>query len=471
MRRLALLLLLFLTQVVVGRTTEPAPDLPTGKLDLQGIVISRVTTAEAPFKPVAGAEVRLEGTSKVTTTDAGGSFKFTGLMSGIYQVSTSKDGAQARATVHLSESAPSAACLVLTPAGTTMWGLTPLGMDTVYVALNQCQQGGPDPGPFLDPNSSPGTTLSYPAAVVNEWRDLLLERGELSPVDFGKQTPVTAALNSFMLLPPENPPFTGYQPLRFQPVWLAFRPDGKRLYAACSDQCIRFFDPAVLKPAGSIPTSDSIVTDLAVSNRYLAATLMSPTPGLLVLDTATHQERKLFEVPCGQPQAVAVVDQSFLVAGDNGILCRLDAATGTVLGSAPVGSKPTSIAVDANRVYVVNSGSGDLSVLTYPDLKPAGRLRVGTSPRKVAVHGNRVAVSLNGTNQVALLDSNGPTLLSTPEVGAGPVGLAFSRDGSLLYVACREGGTVAVLDGRTGVLQYSTTPQPLSAPFGLAVHP
>lgn len=470
MRRLALLLLL-LTGVVVGRTSEPAPALPTGKLDLQGIVISRVTTAEAPFKPVAGAEVRIEGTDQVTTSEAGGGFKFSGLAPGVYALTAGKNGARARATVHLNASAPSAACLILTPAETTMWGLTPLGKDTVYIALNNREGVGLDSSPFLNPNSSPGTTLSYPAALINGWRDILLDRGELSLVDFSKQTPVTASLNSFMLFPPDNPPFTGYQPLRFQPVWLAFRPDGKRLYAACSDQSIRFFDPGVLQPMGSIPASDSIITDLAVSDRFLAATLMSATPGLLVLDTATHKERKLYEVPCGQPQAVAAVDQTFLVAGDNGTLCRLDAATGTVLGTAAVGSKPTSIAVEANRVYVVNSGSGDLSVLTYPDLKPAGRLRVGSSPRKVAVHGNRVAVSLYGTNQVAVLDSNGPTLLATPEVGAGPVGLAFSRDGSRLYVACREGGTVAVLDGRSGALLFSTTPQPLSAPFGLAVHP
>ncbi len=461
MRRLALLLLL-LTRMVSGDPT---------RLDLQGIVISRVTTADSPFKPVAGAEVRLEGTDQVTTSEAGGGFKFSGLAPGVYALTATREGAQARATVHLNASSPSAACLILTPAGTSMWGLTPLGKDTVYVALNSREGVGVDPSPFLNPNSSPGTTLSYPAALVNGWLDILLDRGELSLADFSKKTPVTAAPNSFMLFPPENPPFTGYQPLRFQPVWLTFRPDGKRLYAACSDQTIRYFDPAVLKPMGSIPVTDSIVTDLAVTDRYLAATLMSASPGLLVLDTATHKERKLYEVPCGQPQAVAVVDQCFLVAGDNGTICRLDAATGTVLGSAPVGSRPTSIAVDANRVYVVNSGSGDLSVLTYPDLKPAGRLRVGSSPRKVAVHGNRVAVSLNGTNQVALLDSNGPTLLSTPDVGAGPVGLAFSRDGSRLYVACREAGTVAVLDGRTGALLFSTTPQPLSAPFGLAVHP
>lgn len=436
------------------------------KLELNGIVL----TAGQTFKAVEGAEVRIEGSDRVARTDSAGIFKFSDVAPGIYRVVASKDGAEARGTINVNTFAPTAMALVMTPRGTTMFGLTPLASGTVYVGLSARDgaQEGQSTGTGLD------NTLQFQAKIVHGWADFMRQNGELPLAEFSKQTPLTAAPNALMMVPPDSLPSTGYQELRgYSPLWLAFRPDGKKLYAACSDQLIRSYDPAQLKAQGSIPTPDSLITDLVVTSdsRYVVASLMSAgQPGLLVADTATHNQRNVYEVACGQPQALAAVpDGTLLVAGDAGIVARVDPATGKTMGTGAVGSKPTGVAFGGDRVYVVNSGTGDLSVLTYPDLKPAGRVRVGTAPRKAVVVGSRLFVSLYGAGRVAVLDTNGPTLLGTPEVGDGPVGLA--TDGARVYCACRDAGTVVGLEGRSGSVLFTTSPQPMSAPFGLVVHP
>lgn len=438
-----------------------------GKVELTGIVMTRGT----PYTPVAGAEVTLEGTDRKAVSDEAGSFKFPDLTPGVYRLVARKDGAEARGAVNVNTYAPPGVALIMVPAGTTMFGLTPVKTGTVYAAL--CTREGF--GAVGWSSGPPGTTFSYPAMIINEWADFMRENGSL-PVDrFAAVTPVTAATDAFMLLPPGDLPLTGYQSTPgTSPVWLAFRPDGQKLYAACSDQRVRYYDPVGLRAQGALDFSGNVITDLTVTpdNKYLALTLLGRSPAVMVVDTATHKELKRYESPVGQAQALVAPDaNTLLVVGDNGTIVRMDVTTGTVLGTGQVGKTPTGLAVSGDRVYVVNSGSGDLSVLTYPDLRPAGRVRVGSAPRKVAVAGGRIFVSLYGQNAVAVLGSDGPTLLATPEVGEGPVGLAVAPDDSQVYVACRLGGTVCGLDARTGAVTFRTSPQPMSAPFGLTVHP
>jgi YVTN family beta-propeller protein len=446
--RVLLLLCCFL---LLGASSE--------KFELTGVVIAAGASA---YTPVEGAEVRIEGLERVSRTDSAGSFKFPDLAPGVYRVTARKDGAEARGSVSVNRYAPPAMALVMVPAGTTMHGLTPLRKGTVYVGLAAREGFSSASSDGLD------TTMNLPAKIINDWAEFMRLHGELDFKEFSRQTPVTALANAFMLLPPDNLPVTGYASVRdYSPVWLAFRPDGKRLYAACSDRLIRWYDPAVMKAQGSIATPDSILTDLACSDRFVAATLMSPSqPGVLV---ASDTERKVHEVPVGQPQSLCFApDGMLLVCGDASLVARLDPLSGKVVGTGQTGAKPNSVAVSGDRVYVANLGSGDLSVLTYPDLKPAGRVAVGTSPRRVAVMGDRIFVSLFGSSTVAVLDANGPVVVGTPSVGEGPVGLA--TDGSLVYVACRVAGTVCALDA-SGNVVFTTSPQPASAPFGLAVHP
>lgn len=454
MRRVLWLLLCF---CLLGATTG---------LELNGIVM---VAGAASYTPVADAEVRIQGTDRVARTDAAGHFSFGEMTPGAYTVVASKDGAEARGSINLQSYTLPAMALVMAPRGTSMFGLTPLRAGTVYVALctreGQAASGG---GGGLN------TTFSYPAMIINEWAEFMRLEGALPSAEFARQTPMTTSTDAFMLLPPDNLPFTGYQNAPgFSPVWLAFRPDGKKLYAACNGGLVKWFDPHVLRPEGTLETR-GVVTDLVVTRdgRFLVMSVLDASPRLLVVDTATHKEQKSYDSVVGQPQALAAAaDGSILVVGSEGLVARVDPSDGHLLGTGVVGKTPTGIALADNRVLVANSDSGDLSVLTYPDLKPAGRLRVGLAPRKVAVAGNRIFVSLFGKNQVAVLDANGPTLLSTPEVDAGPVGLAVSPDQTVVYCACREAGTVVALDARTGAVLFRTSPQPMSAPFGLTVHP
>lgn len=451
-------LLLMLGLLLLGADTPQ-------KLDLTGIVMTNTAAPGSPYTPVAGAEVSLEGTDRKTVSDEAGSFKFADLAPGVYRVVARKDGAEARAVANVNTYSPPGVALVMVP-----WGQTPVKAGTVYVAL--CTREGFGP---VSSSSVLNTTFSYPAMIINGWTDFMRDNGSLPADRFAAVTPVTAATDALMLLPPDQLPLTSYQSTPgTSPIWLAFRPDGQKLYAACSDQRVRYYDPVGLKLQGAIDFTGSVITDLTVTpdSKYLALTLLGGSPAVMVVDTATHKELKRYDSPVGQAQAVVAPDaDTLLVVGDAGTIARMDVATGTVLGTGQVGKTPTGLAVSGDRVYVVNAGSGDLSVLTYPDLRPAGRVRVGSAPRKVVVAGGRIFVSLYGQDAVAVLASEGPSLVATPEVGEGPVGLAVSPDGTQVYVACRRGATVCGLDARTGAVTFRTSPQPMSAPFGLTVHP
>ena len=69
---------------------------------------------------------------------------------------------------------------------------------------------------------------------------------------------------------------------------------------------------------------------------------------------------------------------------------------------------------------------------------------------------------LNGQNQAAI---------ATVAVGKGPTGIACSSDGTKVFVACTGSGSVTILDGKSGGVLNSTSPNPNSTPWGVAVCP
>ncbi|MEW6281831.1 MAG: YncE family protein, partial [Candidatus Eremiobacterota bacterium] len=218
-----------------------------------------------------------------------------------------------------------------------------------------------------------------------------------------------------------------------------------------------------------------ILTDLTVlpDGSRVVATRMGGTPALWTLDTATHS--RVAEHPlAGQPLALATApDGAVLVALETGLVLRLNPDTGATLATGTAGGSPTGLAVAGNRLAVANMRSGDVSLLSYPELAPIARKTVGPDPQKVAASpdGTRFYVSVKGSNQVMFLAASDLATVASPEVATGPVGLALSPDGGWLYVACREGAALVTLDARTGAELHRTTPQPSSAPFGVVVVP
>jgi YVTN family beta-propeller protein len=140
-----------------------------------------------------------------------------------------------------------------------------------------------------------------------------------------------------------------------------------------------------------------------------------------VLNTVSGKVEK--EVDLGYfPYAVRFVNGKIFVTllGENKLLVYSRQLR--LLASIFVGRTPQEMCSDGRQLYVVNTGSDNLSVidtrsnhLTSTISVAAPGSRFGTTPTSCAVHANRLYITLAGTNAVAVLDTaTGRQLQSVP---------------------------------------------------------
>lgn len=105
-----------------------------------------------------------------------------------------------------------------------------------------------------------------------------------------------------------------------------------------------------------------------------------------------------------------------------------------ILKTIPVGRTPQDLCSDAQRLYVVNTGSDSISVVdTLKDslvstieLKVKGRA-YGSGPTSCAVEGNRLYVTQSNVNAVAVLDKRRGKLLGSIPTGWYPTKVLFDK--------------------------------------------
>jgi YVTN family beta-propeller protein len=138
----------------------------------------------------------------------------------------------------------------------------------------------------------------------------------------------------------------------------------------------------------------------------------------------------------------------------------LNATSGTVLHSTPLGKGARFLATDAplGRIFVVNVDSGSLSAVNADTGHVLQTIAVGDQPGGVAVdertHRVFVAgfVGQNGDGAVRVLDGRTGALVRTlrfPQLPATPV---VDEGGGRVYIGLDESGKIAVLDSHTGNL-------------------
>lgn len=120
-----------------------------------------------------------------------------------------------------------------------------------------------------------------------------------------------------------------------------------------------------------------------------------------------------------------------------------------VVAAVKVGEKPNGLAVtpDGSEVYVANSGSNTVSVISSPSNSVVGTIAVGTTPAFVAItpNGSTAFVSNNGDDTVSEIAIATKTVVHTFAAGKSPLGLAVTPDGTQLWV-CDDAGAVSVID-------------------------
>jgi YVTN family beta-propeller protein len=218
--------------------------------------------------------------------------------------------------------------------------------------------------------------------------------------------------------------------------------------------------PAVAVPPGV--AAPAVAHPLALLPQHRLATVaLSPTPhGYLP----------------GPPAWLAYdhADQSFYVAVPPS---SVDIVPGNftwnpiVSETIPVGSNPFGVAYDnlTGDIFVANSGSDNVSVLSGNFSAPIATISVGTSPTGVTfdpVNGD-IYVANNGSANVSIISGSTLTLLRNVPVGSNPIGIAADPSTGDVFVANYGSNNVTVISGSTGVRLANVTVD--QGPYGVAV--
>jgi YVTN family beta-propeller protein len=192
----------------------------------------------------------------------------------------------------------------------------------------------------------------------------------------------------------------------------------------------------------------------------------------------------LSTIPVGaDPDAVAVDQQSgavFVITADTSVSI-LDLRHRTVVSTTVLSQDLRALAVDArtHRVFVANDLAGTVSVLDARSGANLRTLTVGSRPSAIAVdeRKGRVYVVNDGDNSLSILDAHSGTPLQTVAVGQNPDAVAVDARTGRVYVASAGAtdaagntvgpGSIEVLDAHSG--QIARTMAVGIAPSAVAV--
>lgn len=146
--------------------------------------------------------------------------------------------------------------------------------------------------------------------------------------------------------------------------------------------------------------------------------------------------------------------------------------------SITVGSSPNGISFAPvnNDVYVANSGSNTVSVISSTTNNVISTINVGTNPGAVAYDpaNQDVYVTNGGSNNVSVISTSDNTIIATIPVGTGPNNLAYDSANQEMYIANSgnspgPSNTVSAISSTTNTVVSTITVDP--NPIRLAFNP
>lgn len=163
-----------------------------------------------------------------------------------------------------------------------------------------------------------------------------------------------------------------------------------------------------------------------------------------------------------QPPLLAGAGGTLWVTNEGGRVDVYDAATGTILATIRLGTKPIGITAlpDLTKVYVPNEGSDNVSVISVATMSVVASIPVGPKPHDVwrSPDGSYVYVSEFGRNTIAVIDTATDTVLS--RFTAGPAdakthAVWVPKNGEALYAMNRGPTALVALDPLMGEQRWS----------------
>ncbi len=225
--------------------------------------------------------------------------------------------------------------------------------------------------------------------------------------------------------------------------------------------------PAVVAtiPVGTSPKG--IAVDPQTNRIYVG---LYNDSSVAVIDARTNQRIAVWSTRSrGHANGVAVANgRVFVSMRDTANVVVLDATTGAVIGSIPVGGMPYGMRAANNRVWVANFAAGTVSVLDATTNRLIATTKIGDFPSFVATDGTRAFVSYY-SGGAAVVGGDGTLLNRLAPLGTGAFGIALDATASHVYVTNREERVLWVVDPTSGSIVRGTPLSP--APFAMVLNP
>ncbi|MGA7327843.1 MAG: YncE family protein [Rhodomicrobium sp.] len=170
------------------------------------------------------------------------------------------------------------------------------------------------------------------------------------------------------------------------------------------------------------------------------------TGGVMAVDLATSTVTADLVKGSQGHGALVIPGTSQVIAtnGANGTAVIFEGATGQIIATLTVGTKPDAIAFDpaTKTIWVMNPGSGDISVIDPVAAKVIDTVAVEGSLELAAADGEgRLYVNVEDKNDVAVIDTRSRKLIERFALAGcdGPTGVAYAPDAKLILSACKNG--------------------------------
>ena len=241
------------------------------------------------------------------------------------------------------------------------------------------------------------------------------------------------------------------------PQYLAFSPDGKRIYVSVFNEArtvtalcvVDATRNAVIKtiPMASRPFVPAVTPD--GSRVYVPN---HDTGNIAVIDTRTDDKITDIAVPKNPHWVSFTPDgkRAYVADHESNLVSVVDTATNAVVATVSVGTSPHSVAVHPTRPLVanVNYDSATVTMIDSNTNRVVATIPVGKAPQHVvwSADGRFAYVADVDDDAVSVIDAATFTVTATIPTGAGPTSIAVLPDGKTAYVTDHDAGTLTVLN-------------------------
>ena len=216
------------------------------------------------------------------------------------------------------------------------------------------------------------------------------------------------------------------------------------------------FDPGVARNDGSgLRLAGALaLTLVAAAPAHANTAYVTNEKGnsVSIIDTATMETTKTVKV--GQrPRGLALSKGDaflFVCLGDDDTIQILDTKTLQIIGELPSGPDPEQLRLspDGATLFVANENDALLTAIDVASRKAISETPVGVEPEGVAVSpdGKTVVVTSETTSMAHFIDWPGDKSVANILVPSRPRFAEFKPDGSEVWVSSEVGGKVTVID-------------------------